>query len=123
MAMSKRSRRRVGLGDALSPSEWTRVVGMLATIVGLFVVGFVLLFAAAPHHYHLSKTAVFGIGTGVLALTLGMRHAFDADHISAIDNTTRKLMAEMWSASKACRIPRVRARIPVPIPKTAVFER
>ena len=28
------------------------------------------------------------------AYTLGMRHAFDADHISAIDNTTRKLMAE-----------------------------
>ena len=47
-----------------------------------------------PHHYHLSKTEVFGIGTGILALTLGMRHAFDADHISAIDNTTRKLMAE-----------------------------
>jgi high-affinity nickel-transport protein len=35
----------------------------------------------------------FGIGIGVTAYTLGMRHAFDADHISAIDNTTRKLMA------------------------------
>ena len=34
------------------------------------------------------------MGTGILAYTLGMRHAFDADHISAIDNTTRKLMAE-----------------------------
>ncbi|WP_276968573.1 acetyl-coenzyme A synthetase N-terminal domain-containing protein, partial [Metallibacterium scheffleri] len=39
-------------------------------------------------------TDVFGVGTGLLALTLGMRHAFDADHISAIDNTTRSLMAE-----------------------------
>ena len=28
------------------------------------------------------------------AYTLGLRHAFDADHISAIDNTTRKLMQE-----------------------------
>ena len=28
------------------------------------------------------------------AYTLGLRHAFDADHISAIDNTTRKLMSE-----------------------------
>ena len=37
---------------------------------------------------------MFGVGTGILALTLGMRHAFDADHIAAIDNTTRKLMAE-----------------------------
>ena len=80
--------------SALSPAEWARVAGMMATVVGLFVIGFVLLFAAAPHHYHLSRTEVFGIGTGILALTLGMRHAFDADHISAIDNTTRKLMSE-----------------------------
>jgi nickel/cobalt transporter (NiCoT) family protein len=67
---------------------------MAATVVGLFVVGFVLLLSAAPHHYRMSRTEVFGIGTGILALTLGMRHAFDADHISAIDNTTRKLMAD-----------------------------
>ena len=79
---------------SLGPSEWARLAGMVATIVVLFVVGFSLLFAAAPHHYRLSKTEVFGMGTGILALTLGMRHAFDADHISAIDNTTRKLMAE-----------------------------
>jgi high-affinity nickel-transport protein len=43
-------------------------------------------------HYHISKTGLFGVGTGVLAYTLGMRHAFDADHIAAIDNTTRKLL-------------------------------
>jgi nickel/cobalt transporter (NiCoT) family protein len=79
---------------SLSPSEWARLTGMVVTIIMLFVVGFSLLFAAAPHHYRLSKTEVFGMGTGILALTLGMRHAFDADHISAIDNTTRKLMAE-----------------------------
>jgi nickel/cobalt transporter (NiCoT) family protein len=81
-------------GHTLSPSEWARLGGMVATIAGLFVLGFVLLSAAVPHHYHLSKTDLFGVGTGTLALTLGMRHAFDADHISAIDNTTRKLMAE-----------------------------
>ncbi len=67
---------------------------MAAVVTGLFVLGFVLLFSASSHHYHLSKTEVFGFGTGLLALTLGMRHAFDADHIAAIDNTTRKLMAE-----------------------------
>ena len=67
---------------------------MAATVVGLLALGFVLLLAAAPHHYRLSGTAVFGVGTGILALTLGMRHAFDADHIAAIDNTTRSLMAE-----------------------------
>jgi hypothetical protein len=32
------------------------------------------------------------LGTAVLAYTLGLRHAFDADHIAAIDNVTRKLM-------------------------------
>jgi nickel/cobalt transporter (NiCoT) family protein len=79
---------------ALTPAEWGRLAGMGAVVVGLFVLGFVLLFAAVPHHYRISRTEVFGFGTGILALTLGMRHAFDADHISAIDNTTRKLMAD-----------------------------
>src|SRR3974390_3800623 len=67
---------------------------MPAAVVVLPVVGFSLLLAGAAGYYHLSKTQVFGVGTGILAYTLGMRHAFDADHISAIDNTTRKLMAE-----------------------------
>ncbi len=92
--MAPLSDRLRAIRRGLSPSEWMSLAGMAATIVGLFVVGAALLFAAAPHHYHLSKTEVFGLGTGMLALTLGMRHAFDADHISAIDNTTRKLMAE-----------------------------
>ena len=78
----------------LRAGEWAGLSGMALTVIGLFVFGFVLLLAAVPHHYRLSGTAVFGVGTGLLALTLGMRHAFDADHISAIDNTTRKLMAE-----------------------------
>jgi high-affinity nickel-transport protein len=65
---------------------------MLLTIVGLNVLGWGLLTAAVGHHYHVSKTGLFGFGTGVLAYTLGMRHAFDADHIAAIDNTTRKLV-------------------------------
>jgi high-affinity nickel-transport protein len=34
------------------------------------------------------------VGVGITAYTLGLRHAFDADHIAAIDNTTRKLMGE-----------------------------
>jgi high-affinity nickel-transport protein len=79
---------------ALSPKEWAKVGVMAGVVLGLNVLGWTMLVAATGHHYHLSKTAVFGFGTGVLAYTLGMRHAFDADHISAIDNTTRKLMAE-----------------------------
>ena len=31
---------------------------------------------------------------GILAYTLGLRHAFDADHIAAIDNTVRKLLQQ-----------------------------
>jgi nickel/cobalt transporter (NiCoT) family protein len=77
---------------ALSPSEWSRVAGMVLTVVGLNVVGWGMLAAAAGGNYHISRTEVFGFGTGLLAYTLGMRHAFDADHISAIDNTTRKLL-------------------------------
>ena len=47
----------------------------------------------APEHYAVG-TKTYGIGLGITAYTLGMRHAFDADHIAAIDNTTRKLMAD-----------------------------
>ncbi len=79
---------------ALTRSERVRLVGMAVTIVALLGVGAALVLAASVRHYHLSRTELFGVGTGVLALTLGMRHAFDADHISAIDNTTRKLMAD-----------------------------
>ena len=42
----------------------------------------------------MDASGTFAIGTGITAYTLGLRHAFDADHISAIDNTTRKLMSE-----------------------------
>jgi nickel/cobalt transporter (NiCoT) family protein len=92
--ISGRHQRLRRLFGALTPAEIARLLAMTAVVVGLFVLGFSLLFAASPHHYRISKTQVFGIGTGILALTLGMRHAFDADHIAAIDNTTRKLMAE-----------------------------
>ena len=52
------------------------------------------LAAAVGGHYKITSTEVFGFGTGILAYTLGMRHAFDADHIAAIDNTTRKLLQD-----------------------------
>jgi high-affinity nickel-transport protein len=80
------------LRNGLTPKEWLRVGGMILTVVSLNVLGWGMLAAAAGHHYHISKTGLFGFGTGALAYTLGMRHAFDADHIAAIDNTTRKLV-------------------------------
>ena len=80
------------LQGGLTRREWLQVGGMALVILSLNVLGWGLLWAAAGHHYHISKTGLFGFGTGVLAYTLGMRHAFDADHIAAIDNTTRKLV-------------------------------
>ncbi|MGH9297166.1 MAG: HoxN/HupN/NixA family nickel/cobalt transporter, partial [Acidimicrobiales bacterium] len=72
---------------SLTPSEWRRFGGMVGFVLALHIVGFALLVLALSHHYHISRTAQFGLGTGGLAYLLGMRHAFDADHIAAIDNT------------------------------------
>ncbi|WP_338080101.1 HoxN/HupN/NixA family nickel/cobalt transporter [Antrihabitans stalactiti] len=75
-------------------SQLRSVVGMAVVVIALHVVGWgVLIFFVAPGNYTV-QGSVFGIGLGVTAYTLGCRHAFDADHIAAIDNTTRKLMAE-----------------------------
>jgi nickel/cobalt transporter (NiCoT) family protein len=78
------------LHRALNPAEWRHVKLMMASILLLHVIGFGVFIAfVVPGHYK-----GLGIGVSVLAYTLGLRHAFDADHISAIDNTTRKLMNE-----------------------------
>src|SRR5580658_7318630 len=75
---------------AMTPQERARVTAMYGVILGLHVVGFFIFFVfVVPAHYK-----GLGIGVSVLAYTLGLRHAFDADHISAIDNTTRKVMGE-----------------------------
>jgi nickel/cobalt transporter (NiCoT) family protein len=74
--------------------DWLEVGGLGLVIAVLHVIGFGALFLfVAPRHYQVGPQ-VFGIGLGVTAYTFGLRHAFDADHIAAIDNTTRKLMAD-----------------------------
>jgi high-affinity nickel-transport protein len=74
--------------------DTVRTIGLMAVIAALHAVAFGILFLlVVPGHYEIGSKA-FGIGLGVTAYTLGMRHAFDADHIAAIDNTTRKLMAD-----------------------------
>jgi high-affinity nickel-transport protein len=79
----------------LTPAQWRTVAGMAAVILGLHLLGFFLLFAfVVPNHFDLGDSGIFGVGIGITAYTLGMRHAFDADHIGAIDNTTRKLMTD-----------------------------
>jgi high-affinity nickel-transport protein len=82
-------------GGRLTRREWTSLAGMIGFVALLHVAGWgVLGLIVAPRHYQVTTTTVFGIGLGVTAYALGMRHAFDADHIAAIDNTTRKLMAD-----------------------------
>src|SRR5215472_13596637 len=92
--MAEATGRLARIRNSLSPSEWARAGGMVGAIVGLHVAGWLMLAAAVSGHYHITSKEVFGFGTGILAYTLGMRHAFDADHIAAIDNTTRKLVGE-----------------------------
>jgi nickel/cobalt transporter (NiCoT) family protein len=75
---------------AMTRQERGRVMAMYAVIGGLHVLGFGILFLfVVPSHYK-----GLGIGVSILAYTLGLRHAFDADHISAIDNTIRKVLSE-----------------------------
>jgi nickel/cobalt transporter (NiCoT) family protein len=74
------------LRHRLDPGERRRLRRMLAAIAGLHVAGLLLLL--------LGRAGAFPIGVGLTAYTLGIRHAFDADHVAAIDNTTRKLVGE-----------------------------
>jgi nickel/cobalt transporter (NiCoT) family protein len=69
----------------LTRAEWRRAAVLAGAILALHVLGFGLL---------LGSGELLGAGIGFTAYTLGLRHAFDADHIGAIDNTTRKLMGE-----------------------------
>jgi len=90
--MATMTARLARIRGGLTPREWARAGAMLLSIIALNVLGWVMLAAAVGGHYHITGTEIFGFGTGALAYTLGMRHAFDADHIAAIDNTTRKLV-------------------------------
>jgi high-affinity nickel-transport protein len=66
---------------ALTADERRRAAGLAAAVLGLHAAGAVLLIGGGAA----------GLGLGLTAYTLGLRHAFDADHIGAIDNTTRRL--------------------------------
>ena len=83
--------RRIALGR----NEWFVMAGMAGFVVFLHILGWgTLIGIVAPQGLSVGNGGVFGIGLGVTAYTLGMRHAFDADHIAAIDNTTRKLLTD-----------------------------
>jgi len=85
----------------LSAADRRSLWAMGSFIVLLHVVGFGILFGlVAPKHLPLGGDhPVFTVGVGLLAYTFGMRHAFDADHIAAVDNATRKLMGDAAAAA------------------------
>src|SRR4249919_905900 len=84
-----------GVRNSVTPGEWTAIAGMAGFILALNVIGWgVLIGVVAPRDYQVGASQAFGVGLGLTAYTLGMRHAFDADHIAAIDNTTRKQLAD-----------------------------
>jgi high-affinity nickel-transport protein len=77
----------------ITAGRWThaerlRITGIVGVIAALHVIGWSL------YLFYVNGPAGAGAfaGAGTLAYTLGMRHAFDADHIAAIDDTTRLMM-------------------------------
>jgi high-affinity nickel-transport protein len=89
-----RHRKLRRITGALHPHEWTRLGLMFLVILALNGFGWGLfVLAVLPHQFHYAKLGV-GLGVAFTAWSLGARHAFDADHISAIDNVTRKFMSD-----------------------------
>src|SRR5208283_369979 len=71
----------------LSRAEKVKVVALFAGILAVTLFGFLASFA-------IGRVAIVLAGLGLVSYVLGLRHGVDADHIAAIDNTTRKLMQE-----------------------------
>jgi high-affinity nickel-transport protein len=61
--------------------------GYFIVVLALHILGILGLISAAQH-------SVTFWSLGLLAYSLGLRHAFDIDHIAAIDNTVRKLLQQ-----------------------------
>jgi high-affinity nickel-transport protein len=70
---------------SLSPAEWTRLSGLYGFIGGLHLLGWGLYLHYAAHYPQL-------VGLGFVAYMFGLRHAFDADHIAAVDDTVRFML-------------------------------
>src|ERR1700675_1880034 len=81
---------RVGLLTLFSDEDVNvrrRVIGMSVLLIGANIAAWLWALSAFRDYPIL-------LGTAMLAYSFGLRHAFDADHIAAIDNVTRKLMQE-----------------------------
>jgi nickel/cobalt transporter (NiCoT) family protein len=71
----------------LARSEKVGAAMIYAAVLACTVAGLLATFV-------IGRTFGVFIGLGILAYTLGLRHGVDADHICAIDNTTRKLLQQ-----------------------------
>jgi nickel/cobalt transporter (NiCoT) family protein len=67
-------------------SRKARLTGLAGAVAALHVAGWGLFWVYGRNDARLA-------GLGLLAYALGLRHAFDVDHLAAIDNTTRTLLA------------------------------
>ena len=78
--------------------ELPRLFGVLGTVVFLHILGWGLFahFNSDPQYNQITdgSGALIYAGAGALAYGFGLRHAFDADHIVAIDDTTRIMLAK-----------------------------
>lgn len=78
--------------------ELPALFGVLGTVAALHLVGWGLFiyYNSNPAYHDLvnGQGALIYAGAGALAYSFGLRHAFDADHISAIDDTTRLMLAK-----------------------------
>jgi len=81
-----------------SREEMPALFGVLGTVLGLHIIGWGLFsYYNSDPAYHSITDGSGGLiyaGAGALAYSFGLRHAFDADHISAIDDTTRLMLAK-----------------------------
>jgi len=75
------------LRQSFDTGERSRLAAFFGGVGVLHVAGWGLLLLYGAGHPTI-------LALGGLAYTFGLRHAFDADHISAIDNTTRKLLQD-----------------------------
>jgi high-affinity nickel permease len=74
---------------------------MAATIIALNVVGWGMLAAVVGGHYHITRTEIFGFGTGILAYTLGMRHVFVLTWAVALSVWHFGKIEQKWDTAKA----------------------
>jgi nickel/cobalt transporter (NiCoT) family protein len=71
--------------SVFSPAEWLRLAGLYGCVAGLHVLGWGL-------YLHYAGAYPSLVGLGFVAYMFGLRHAFDADHIAAVDDTVRLML-------------------------------